>query len=240
MQTRLLIVEDQPLFSDALASGILSAMPELDVCQVYSLTEARAATQREQGFNLVLLDLWLPDTHGFEGLIELRRLFPRVPIVVVSAFSDQSVVQKAIICGALGFIPKSASRDTFVHAIVRVLAGETVFPDCNVPTDPARVSELTARTRRLESLTHKQLRVLQMLCHGLLNKQIAFELHVHETSVKAHVTEVLRKLSVGTRTQAVIEVSKLNLADVLALYVGDDAKNASQSSRLCTDKLAAE
>ncbi len=194
------------------------------------MADAKAAIYREKGFDLVLLDLWLPDTHGFEGLIELRKLFPRVPIVIISAFADQSVVHKAIVCGAVGFIPKSASKDALLQAIANVLAGNVAVPPGYLPQELVGNIELTALTCRLQSLTQKQLRVLQMLCHGLLNKQIAHKLDIHETTVKAHVSEILRKLCVASRTQAVLEVSKLNLDAVLALYTGEEPSAPSNAA----------
>ena len=195
------------------------------------LAEAKTVLQHEGEFDLVLLDLWLPDTHGFDGLIELRRLFPnKLPIVIVSAFANQNVVEKAIVCGAAGFIPKSASKEALLQGINIVLAGEVTAPSGCFPTNSVAGLEATALTHRLKSLTRQQLRVLQMLCQGLLNKQIAFELDVGETTVKAHISEVFRKLSVCSRTQAVVEVSKLDLGAVLALYAADDGAKAVASN----------
>jgi DNA-binding NarL/FixJ family response regulator len=133
------------------------------------------------------------------------------------------VVHKVVVCGAAGFIPKSASKDALMQAIRNVLAGEVTLPVTYLPPNMVTTEELAGLTCRLRSLTQKQLRVLQMLCQGLLNKQIAHELDVCETTVKAHVSEILRKLSVCSRTQAVLEVSKLNLNAVLALYADEDA-----------------
>jgi DNA-binding NarL/FixJ family response regulator len=223
MQSKILIVEGHPLFADALALCIRGAMSEMVIVHASTVTEAKAAIYREKGFDLVLLDLWLPDTHGFDGLIELRKLFPRVPIVVISAFADQSVTRNAIVCGAVGFIPKSASKCVLLQAIADVLAGNVALPPAYFSGESVGNIELTALTCRLESLTQKQLRVLQMLCHGLLNKQIAYKLDIHPTTVKSHVTEILRKLGVASRTQAVLEVSKLNLGAALALYAGEGA-----------------
>jgi DNA-binding NarL/FixJ family response regulator len=227
MLEKFLIVEDHPMFADALAASIGSAMPGTHIEHAATVTEAKAAIYREKGFDLVLLDLWLPDTHGFDGLIELRKQFPRVPIVIISAFADQSVVHKAIVCGAVGFIPKSASKDALLHAIANVLAGNVAVPPGYLPPELVGNIELTALTCRLQSLTQKQLRVLQMLCHGLLNKQIAHKLDIHETTVKAHVSEVLRKLCVASRTQAVLEVSKLNLDAVLGLYAAEASSGST-------------
>jgi len=231
MPKRFLIVEDHPLYAEALQLAIRSGMSNVRVVRADTLRDAKDAIKRENGFDLVLLDLWLPDTHGFDGLIELRKLFPKLPIVIVSAFADQSVVHKAVVCGAAGFIPKSAGKVALLQAIRDVLSGDITLPPGHLPPESVATMELTALTCRLKSLTQQQLRVLQMLCQGLLNKQIAHELDVGETTVKAHVTEILRKLSVCSRTQAVVEVSRLNFSAVLALYAGEDADSPTPMTR---------
>ncbi len=211
MQKRCLIVEDHPIYAEALQLAIRSGMSDVRITHASTLGESKDAIQSERGFDLVLLDLWLPDTHGFEGLIELRRLFPKLPIVIISAFADQNVIHTAVVCGAAGFIPKSANKDALLEAISNVLAGDVTLPPGYLPPNIAVGFEVRTLTSRLNSLTRQQLRVLQMLCQGLLNKQIAYELDVGETTVKAHVTEILRKLCVCSRTQAVAEVSETRL-----------------------------
>jgi DNA-binding NarL/FixJ family response regulator len=225
MLQRILIVDDHPIYSEALQAVIAAGMPAASVDTAASLGEALEHIRRNSNLDLVLLDLWLPDTHGFTGLIELRRLFPKLPIVVVSAFANHGVVHKAITCGAAGFIAKSASKGTLLQALGEVMAGGIALPADYVPPMQEDSRALATLTSRLSSLTRQQLRVLHMLCQGLLNKQIAHELEVGETTVKAHVSEILRKLSVNSRTQAVLEVSKLDLGAVLALYGGDVESN---------------
>ena len=219
--SKFLIVEDHPVFAEGLQLTIRQGLPEACTVHAGSLALARDALSRDQDFALVLLDLWLPDTHGFEGLIALRREFPKLPIVIVSGFADQGVVHKAMTCGAAGFIPKSATRDEIVQGLRTVLAGDVTLPIDYLPPQLVANADMAALTGRLNSLTRQQLRVLQMLCQGLLNKQIAYHLDVGETTVKAHVGEILRKLSVGSRTQAVLEVSRLDFGAVLALYAGE-------------------
>lgn len=222
MPARILIVEDHPIFADALRMTLAAALSNVCFVHAGTLNEAKDALQGGAQFDLVLLDLWLPDTHGFAGLIELRGRFPKLPIVVVSAFADQTIVHKSMVCGAAGFIPKSARKESFQQAIHSVLAGEIVLPSDCLPPDSVANIELDVLTTKLQSLTHQQLRVLQMLCQGLLNKQIAHELDVGEATVKAHISEILRKLHVCSRTQAVLEVSKLDFGAVLALYMGSN------------------
>jgi DNA-binding NarL/FixJ family response regulator len=135
------------------------------------------------------------------------------------------------VCGAVGFIPKSQHRDAITESVRSVLGGGMALPAGYVPPEDAHNLELATLTGKLRSLTRQQLRVLHMLCQGLLNKQIAFELEVGETTVKAHVSEILRKLSVCSRTQAVLEISKLDFSAVLALYAGGDDEKAPYISR---------
>jgi DNA-binding NarL/FixJ family response regulator len=123
-----LIVEDHPIFAEGLQLIIRQGLPETCTVQAGTLADAKDALHEEQEFALVLLDLWLPDTHGFEGLIALRREFPKLPIVIVSAFADQGVVHNVMACGAAGFIPKSASRDNIVQGLRTVLAGDVTLP----------------------------------------------------------------------------------------------------------------
>lgn len=198
MQNKFLIVERHPLFAEALASCIEGAIIGAFIEHARTVTEAKAAIYREKGFNLVFLDLSLPDTHGLDGLIELRQQFPDVPIVIISPMTDRSLVRTAIVCGAVGFIPKSASKHVIQRIITDVLASDVVSPD-NFSAELDGDTELaTWRGGRPEPLTEKQLRVLQMLCSGLYNKQIAYKLDVQTTTVKSHITEILRKLHVDS------------------------------------------
>ena len=238
MSKRFLIVEDHPIYAEALQLTIRNGMADVRISHACTLIEAKDAIQRDKGFDLVLLDLWLPDTHGFEGLIELRGRYPKLPIVIVSAFADQSVIHKAVVCGAAGFIPKSASKDALLEAISNVLAGDVTLPPGYLPPNLTACIEMKTLTWRLGSLSRQQLRVLHMLCQGLLNKQIAYALDVGETTVKAHVTEILRKLCVCSRTQAVLEVSRLDFRAVLALYASEDVGSAIAISRPTRKLLA--
>ena len=218
MPALILIVDDHPIFLSAIESVLSERLSGSRIVTAQGLEAAKAVVRSEADLDVVLLDLWLPDTQGYEGLMELRRLKPKLPIVVLSAFADQVVVHKAMMLGASGFIAKSASRDEITRSVLAVLAGNVCLPADYRPPSSATDKELAALTTRLKSLTHQQLRVLQMLCQGLLNKEIAYQLNVGETTVKAHVSEILRKLAVVSRTQAVLEVSKLDLSSISALY----------------------
>jgi DNA-binding NarL/FixJ family response regulator len=228
MLTKFLIVEDHPLFADALQFAIRSVMTSVRFTHVSTLSAAKNAIRQTNDFGLVLLDLQLPDTQGLEGLLELRRLSPKLPIVIISALSDPSVAKAAMVCGAAGFISKGAPTNAVLQGIRDVLAGNVTFPGrLQLPRHSLATGELTTLTRRLNSLTRRQFDILQMLCQGLSNDQIARELHIQESTVRAHITGILCKLGVCSRTHAAAELSRLYLNPVRALY----ASEASAGSR---------
>jgi len=213
---RFLVVDDHPLFRSAVQSAVTTAFPGAEVAEATSIGAVREAISASPEVDLILLDLSLPDTTGFEGLLELRTHYPRIPVVIVSAMEDNRIIHEAMTYGASGFIPKSTPQDRLQSAIKDVIAGKVYLPSSYVAPDRAEGDDADADlARRLSSLTPQQLRVLRMLRQGLLNKQIAFELKGGETTVKAHVSEILRKLNVASRTQAVIEVAKIDFDHVL-------------------------
>ena len=212
---RLLIIDDHPLFREALQSAVQMAYPHADTVEARSIAAALEALAGARSFDMALLDLNMPGVHGFEGLLQLRTRYPELPVVVVSAHEEPKVISEALSYGAAGFIPKSVRKSDLTDAIRAVMDGAIYVPE-NYKAQPsdADSADRAEMVRRLSTLTPQQLRVLQMLRQGLLNKQIAYELQVGETTVKAHVSEILRKLNVYSRTQAVIEVSKLDNAEL--------------------------
>jgi DNA-binding NarL/FixJ family response regulator len=208
--SRFLIIDDHPLFREALHSAVELAYPNSDTLDAASLDEANQLLQDDAGFDLALLDLSMPGVKGMDGLLHLRTHYPRLPVVVVSGAEDPPIIAQVLAYGAAGFIPKSSKKTTLADAIQQVMNGAVYVPEtyADGAEDPIDV-DTRKMIERLSSLTPQQIRVLQMICNGLLNKQIAYELSVGETTVKAHVSEILRKLSVSSRTQAVIEVNRL-------------------------------
>ncbi len=204
-----LVVDDHPLFRDALNLAIRCAYPDAVISEAASVEAAKELLSAGTRYDLVLLDLSMPGVTGFEGLLELRAADPKQPIVIVSALEDARVVHEAVTLGAVGFIPKSARKGELSEAIESVMQGNLALPNGYQPPQPDRHG-VPGISQRLSLLTPQQLRVLAMLRQGLLNKQIAHELGVGETTVKAHVSEILRKLDVASRTQAVIEVSRID------------------------------
>ena len=183
-------------------------MPGCVVREASGLDELNGLLAEERDVDLLLLDLTMPGAQGFSGLIYLRAQFPDVPIVVVSASEEPVVIRRAVEFGASGFIPKSLDTEGIGNAIRTVLSGDIWAPP-DVDLDTAEDRELVDLVRRIGRLTPQQMRVLMMLSEGLLNKQIAYELNVSEATVKAHVSAILQKLGVDSRTQAVIAASRI-------------------------------
>ena len=230
MTVRFLIVDDHPLFRDALGLAIQSAYPEAEIVEASSIAAAREALADDQPFDLLLLDLSMPGTRGFDGLIELRAARPKQPILVVSAHEDPRIVHEAMTCGAAGYISKSVKKRDLAEAIQDVMAGLVVLPKgYEPPPADGGASREADLAQRVASLTRQQLRVLQMVRQGMLNKQIAHELGVGETTIKAHVSEIMRKLNVVSRTQAVIEVARLDYDSILANAAKDSDKDPARS-----------
>jgi len=205
----LLIADDHPLFRGALREAVTGLLGRADVAEAGTFEEVSELLERNGGdVDLILLDLSMPGVRGFSGLMYLRAQFPSLPIVVVSANDDPAVIRRCMEFGASGFIPKTLGIEALRAAIARVLQGEVWTPP---DVDLARESdaETAALIARLSTLTPQQVRVLMMLSAGLLNKQIAYELGVSEATVKAHVSAILQKLGVESRTQAVIAAGKI-------------------------------
>lgn len=202
---RIIIADDHPLFRAALKSAVERAVPGAELLEFASLAEVEAALSRQVA-DLVLLDLKLSDSEGMAGLGLIRASFPTVPVAVVSASEEPATVRGALALGAAGFIPKSASLTDMVAAITAIMAGDSWAPDVG-EADPEE-DDIYAR---LASLTPSQMRILEGLKAGRLNKQIAFDLGVTEATIKAHLTSVFRKLGVHNRTQAVILAQSLDI-----------------------------
>ncbi|WP_026363086.1 response regulator transcription factor [Methylopila sp. M107] len=207
----LAIVDDHPMFREALLGAVIVAFPDAVVDEADSLSSACDLIARSETIDLILLDLSMKDVNGFDGLIQIRARFPRVPIIVVSGLDDPQVVHEAIRCGAAGFVPKASGKALLTEAITEILGGGVFLPREYRRTMPGRAGRnLNDMLERLRSLTPAQMRVLSLVKRGKLNKQIAYELNVGESTIKAHISEIMRKLGVASRTQAVIETSALD------------------------------
>jgi len=207
--TRIVIADDHPLFRGALRQAIIDAMPDAIIDEAGAFEELTARIERDAEIDLVLLDLSMPGISGFSGLIYLRAQYPAVPVVIVSASDDAATIRRALDFGASGFIPKRFGVETLRAAIQAVMKGEVWIPQ-DVETTTAPDPEIARLRDRLATLTPQQIRVLMMLSEGLLNKQIAYQLGVSEPTIKAHVSAILQKLGVESRTQAVIAAARIS------------------------------
>ena len=196
-----LIADDHPLFREALAQVVNSTLPQARVVECGCLPDAQAALGR-QDFELILLDVTMPGMNGMAGLLAVRNTAPATPVVIVSGREDRETVDQAMGCGAAGFIPKSLSRDGMRNALSAVLAGEISTPQEGLLDGAAD------RHAAVASLSSQQRRVLEMISAGKANKIIAYELAISESTVKAHVTAILRKLNLRSRIQAALYATR--------------------------------
>ena len=207
---RFVIADDHPLFRGALREAVTGLFQHVEIGEAGSFEDVAKLLESGGEVDLILLDLNMPGVRGFSGLMYLRAQYPSVPIVVVSANDDPTVIRRCMDLGTSGFIPKTLGIEEMRAAIKRVLEGGVWTPS-DVDLSTGADTETANLMARLASLTPQQVRVLMMLSEGLLNKQIAYELGVSEATVKAHVSAILQKLGVESRTQAVITAAKIEV-----------------------------
>jgi DNA-binding NarL/FixJ family response regulator len=211
---RFLIVDDHPLFREALESAVRLERPNVEIFEATSIDEALDVLAAQRNIDLGLFDLFLPGTSGLSGLVRVRAAYPHLPIMVVSGHEDPRIVRDLLAIGVAGFVSKATSKRELANSINEVLHGSIYLPERFRDLGQPQQSEIerSEMLRRLQDLTPQQMRVLDMIRAGLQNKQIAYELGVAETTVKAHVSEILRKLNVYSRTKAAIEVGKMDFS----------------------------
>jgi DNA-binding NarL/FixJ family response regulator len=207
MTGRVIIADDHPLFRSALAHAVGKVWEGAAIIEASTAAEARTALA-ESAADALLLDLHMADSTGLSVLMDLRQDYPALPIVIVSASEEPRVAAAAAQLGAAGFIPKSSSLDAMREGLAAVRDGDGWFPDSAEGED----DDLA----RIASLTPAQRRILAAIRQDLLNKQIAYELTISEATVKAHITAILRKLGVNSRTQAVLLAAKLDVDQPVA------------------------
>ena len=204
----ILIADDHPLFRLALGEAARTAAPGASIAQAATLDEMMDRLAQNPA-DLVLLDLMMPGANGFSGLLCLRVERPEIPVAIVSGVDDPRVIRKALEFGASGYIVKSAPPRAIADAIAAVLAGGTHWPpDALGPAaDPSDIDF----GRRLATLSSQQFKVLRLIAEGKLNKEIAHELDLSLSTVKAHMTAVLKKLGLQRRTQVLAAMQALDL-----------------------------
>jgi DNA-binding NarL/FixJ family response regulator len=210
MSTRIIIADDHPLFRNALCLAVKQVVTDADILECDSVQALEELLSQQSDTDLILLDLRMPGANGFSGLVLIRREFPAIPVVVISASDEPLIMQRAVEYGASGFIPKASDLKQIATALQSVLNGEVWLP-ANANQNASNEEHEFAK--RLKTLTPQQLRVFMMLTKGLLNKQIAGEVNVSEATVRTHMTAIFRKLGVRNRTQAVLAANYLNVDD---------------------------
>jgi len=225
---KIITADDHPIFREAIANVVRSRYPDSNIIETCNLDDTLKQVSDDDDIDLVLLDLNMDGMDGFQGLMKLREAAPSIPVVIVSAEEDKKVVLQAITFGAVGFITKSSPREQMQKALEQILAGSVYLPSDIIRGDTPSATALsgaqalrqqkqadTLDPELLSSLTRRQIIVLQHMIQGESNKQIAYTLSIAETTVKAHVSAILRKLGVSNRIQAVIAARDINVADYL-------------------------
>jgi DNA-binding NarL/FixJ family response regulator len=213
----ILVIDDHPLFCEAIAMALSKGLGLETVASASRLGEALERLGAGLEVDAIVLDLNLPDVTGIDGLMRLKAATPRTPVVVVSGLTDDRIVAQALRAGAAGFVKKDTPVDAMIAAFETVFDGGVATPPDYAPPaeDEIGADGMEAALARLSELTPQQLRILSLVCEGKLNKQIAFDLGIAETTVKAHITAILRKLGVQSRTQAVLVAQKASYAGIL-------------------------
>jgi len=210
---KILLVDDHVLIRDALRGVLEELLDEADIVEVGNANSASRYIDENRDTDLVLLDLWLPDASGFDILSDLRAHHPATSVVVLSARDARADITRALELGALGFIPKSASREVMLGALELIFTGGVYVPPEILRHEkavPSVAANSTSRCKRLAStfrLTERQSEVLDLLMHGMSNKVICRELDIAEPTVKNHVGAILKALGAKNRTEAVVEAA---------------------------------
>lgn len=212
-----LIAEDHPLFRDAIKGLLQKAFPEINISEAHCLKSLQSAVDSNNFFDFVLLDLNIPGVYGFSGLLFLQGQLKDTPIILISANESPDIINKAYNYGAEAFIPKSSSTEVIIDTITKVMNGEKI----EQPSFTGVESEENIETyKNIKKLSPRQFEILLMLTDGLLNKQIAAELELSLSTVKCHISAIIKTLQVNTRTHAALIAKKLDVSDKVELSAG--------------------
>jgi DNA-binding NarL/FixJ family response regulator len=213
----LLIADDHPLYRDALRHALSMFFKELVLIEAEDLAQTVVLLHQHPEIDLLLLDLHMPGSGDLFGLIHIRKLFPDLPVAVVSGLEDRYIISKVINIGALGFVPKTTGAAQIGQAVNSMLEGDVWLPESYASDEVELDSAFAQLADKIASLTPAQYKVLCYMRDGLLNKQIGYNLDIATATVKAHVTAIFKKLSINNRTQAVLIASQLQLAPPAAV-----------------------
>ncbi|MFA3791156.1 response regulator [Aliiglaciecola sp. SL4] len=216
----ILVADDHPLFRYAITDFVERNIPDTTTITCTDLEEALVQAEDNPNIDLVLLDLNMPGMDGLNGIVRFRNLYPEIPIVIVSAEEDKSIVLQSFTYGAVGFITKSSSCEQIVAAIEQVLSGQVYLPPDiirkgSVASPKKELAAQQIDPKLIGALTRRQLLVFECITKGKSNKQIAYELNIAETTVKAHVSAILNKLNVHNRIQAALCAANIDFNQYL-------------------------
>lgn len=210
---RILIIDDHPIFRHAMTTILAQRFEDSESVEANSMREALEILEQDQSFDLVMLDLNMPETTGLNGLLDIRNQYPTLPIVIISADTEKQHILQTISYGAVGFISKSSNIEEIANSVDSIFEGNVCLPSeiLRTSTD-SRVhqKESTITPEQIRSLTRKELEVLKYLTQGLANKVIAYELNISETTVKSHVSSILKKLGASNRVKVVASAANID------------------------------
>lgn len=207
---KFLIADDHPLFREALVGALRPLFEDAEIVESDNLDSTIKALKVNSDISLVLLDLNMPGCENYYGLTRVLDDFSSIPVAVISANDSVSVVSNVMGLGAKGFIPKATSTQIIAQALKQIMQGNRWLPE-GMQEKIDSQEPVVDLVKLVSELTPKQVEVLKLVQDGMLNKQIAFDLNITEATVKAHISAILRKLEVNTRTQAVLLLKKLDL-----------------------------
>lgn len=210
MTTNIIVADDHPLFRSALTTSLQQVLDAPIFIEAEDLNSLQKAVEQHSDADLILLDLHMPGSEGFSALIFLVAHYQDIPVVVVSAHDDVEIIRRAMKHGASGFLSKSSNAQDMADAVNTVMAGGIYLKE-PLPSVPNKRDEELETAKGLSALTPQQFRVAVMVGQGLLNKQIAYELGVTEATIKAHMTEIFRKLGVPSRTKVALAMGQLGV-----------------------------
>ncbi|MGP1834851.1 response regulator transcription factor [Shewanella frigidimarina] len=209
LNTKIIIADDHPLFRQALSFMLKSSFVCSCLLEAQTIPELEQKLQETSDIDLILLDLDIPGAQGFNTLINIRHTYPEIGVIVISGFEEPETIRKAMNLGAAGFIPKSTPVPAMIKAINDVINGKLWTPIGSYNPD----DDIVEQEDKLISLTPQQRKILLMFAEGLLNKQIAYELNLSESTIKSHASTIFLKLGVKNRTQAVILLNDRQMAN---------------------------
>jgi len=206
---KILIADDHPLFKEALTYIVESSFANLNKQTIELLHTADLDSTlkilNENSINWLFLDLNMPGSNGLSGLSTIRKLHPNLPIIVISANESEEIIQSSLACDIAGYITKSTQPDDIEKAIISILEGNHYSPEI----EPGNLKD--KESEGINNLTTAQFNILIHIGIGKLNKQIAQDLKITEATVKAHITQIYKKLNVSNRTQAALIAKQANL-----------------------------